>query len=242
MTFWLVLGAALLFGSILVAKLFLSADPRVMAQLVRYLVGSLLVLLSLPLFARGGLTFGLPCLILGLMVISGRLPPGLNPFGASGGLGQSGGRGGQTSSISTATLRMTLNHDTGQMDGEILAGPFASQVLSAMSMEELFRLLDMCRQDDPDAAQLLEAYLQRHRGDELGANWEPGDDSTSGHRASGHMGRDEAFAVLGLEPGVSEEEILGAHRKLMKKFHPDHGGSNYLASKINEAKDLLIGD
>lgn len=242
MTFWLVLGAALLFGSILFAKLFLSADPKVMAQFIRYLVGSLLILLSLPLFARGGPIFGLPCLILGVMVISGRLPPGLNPFGSSGALSQSGKGRGQTSSISAATLRMTLNHDTGQMDGEVLAGPFASQVLSAMNMEELFRLLEMCRQDDPDAAQLLEAYLQRHRGDELGADWEPGDDDAGGHRAAGHMGRDEAFAVLGLEPGESEEEILSAHRRLMKKFHPDQGGSNYLASKINEAKDLLIGD
>jgi hypothetical protein len=178
------------------------------------------------------------------MVIGNWLPPGLNPFGSSSILGRAGKSSGQESSISTATLRMTLNHNTGQMDGEVLAGPFASQVLSAMSIEELFRLLDMCRQNDPDAARLLEAYLQRHRSDELDANWEPDAEGNpgQGNLASGRMGRDEAFAVLGLGPGASKEEILSAHRQLMKKFHPDQGGSNYLASKINEAKDLLIGE
>ena len=56
------------------------------------------------------------------------------------------------------------------------------------------------------------------------------------------MTRDEAFAVLGLKSGASADEIRAAHRRLMKDFHPDKGGSDYLASKINEAKDALIQD
>jgi curved DNA-binding protein CbpA len=56
------------------------------------------------------------------------------------------------------------------------------------------------------------------------------------------MSRDEAFAVLGLKPGASSTDIRTAHRHLMKEYHPDKGGSDYLAAKINQAKDVLLQD
>ena len=73
----------------------------------------------------------------------------------------------------------------------------------------------------------------------------------SGHRQSGPSGSqrpgtesmsvEEALEVLGLQPGASKEEIVAAHKRLMQKIHPDKGGSGYLARRINQAKDVLLG-
>ena len=60
-------------------------------------------------------------------------------------------------------------------------------------------------------------------------------------RASGPMSRAEAYEVLGLKPGADEAAIRAAHRRLMQAAHPDHGGSDWLAARINQARDVLLG-
>jgi hypothetical protein len=146
---------------------------------------------------------------------------------------------GQSSTVETAILRMQLDHDSGDLQGEVLKGRFQGWRLEEMDRRQLEELLDYCRQEDNDSVQLLDSYLQqRFAGEAPFGQQQASGDSGSG---SGDMGRSEALAVLGLAEGATEEDIVAAHRKLMQKIHPDRGGNNYLAAKINQAKDLLLG-
>ncbi len=81
---------------------------------------------------------------------------------------------------------------------------------------------------------LLHLWRQ-YRFTKSGAN-----QSSSRSQASSGISKTEAYRILGLQEGASKEEILAAHRRLMQKNHPDRGGSVYLATKINQAKDLLL--
>lgn len=89
----------------------------------------------------------------------------------------------------------------------------------------------------------MESYLDRLRSDwREAAGAGAGKRSGAGARASGDaMSREEALAILGLAPGADAAAIHKAHRDLMMKLHPDHGGSNYLAAKLNRAKEVLLG-
>jgi hypothetical protein len=151
-----------------------------------------------------------------------------------------GGRSaGSRSEVESGWFRMSLDHDSGAMDGLILKGVHRGRQLGELDEPTLVGMLADCRVDDPESAALLEAYLDRVHPDwrqQQGAA-----DSTAGPATpSAAMTRDEAYRVLGLEAGASENEIRDAHRRLMKKLHPDQGGSSYLAAKINQAKDILL--
>jgi len=160
------------------------------------------------------------------------------PPGARGGGNPSGG--GQTSSIRTRFLEMSLDHASGDMDGLVLEGPWQGRRLSELDLEQLIDLLGLCRGADAQSAAVLDAYLDRTQG----SDWR---EQATGEGAAAPgtgaaMTRDEALSILGLTKGAGEEEIRDAHRRLMQKLHPDRGGSDYLAAKINEAKRLLLGD
>ncbi|QSP94798.1 molecular chaperone DnaJ [Marinobacter salinisoli] len=165
---------------------------------------------------------------------------------ASGDTGQA--KTGRQSQVSSDILEMTLDHDSGTMTGKILKGSMAGRMLADLSESEFLELLRYCRAQDEDSARLLETYLDRRFGD----SWRADDDAGSSGGAEGEASADrgngssnltesEALEILGLEPGASREEIIQAHRRMMQKVHPDHGGSNYLAARINEAKLRLLG-
>jgi hypothetical protein len=145
--------------------------------------------------------------------------------------------GAQQSTVSTSILRMHLDHENGALSGEVIDGPFRDWQLAEMSREQLEELREYCRAQDAESLQLLEGYLEQRFGADQaqsgGAASEP---------ASGGMSRQEALEVLGLKEDADREAVVAAHRKLMQKLHPDRGGSDYLAAKINQAKDLLLQD
>jgi DnaJ-domain-containing protein 1 len=138
---------------------------------------------------------------------------------------------------------MTLDHDTGRMEGTILRGRFAGMRLEELGPADLLVLLRECRAEDEEGARLLEAYLDRVHPewrDELAGERAGGASGGGARSTSGDMSVDEAYAILGLAAGADAEAIKEAHRRLMVKLHPDHGGSDYLATKINRARDVLL--
>jgi DnaJ domain len=162
---------------------------------------------------------------------------------AAGGPGPAGGPtsgGAQVSEIRTRFLRMRLEHGSGVMDGEVLEGPFAGRRLSDLGLDALLRMLELYRDQDGQSAAVLEAYLDRERGPDWRDQDAAGPRQGKAGSASGPLSEAEALAILGLEPGADAEAIRAAHRRLMQKLHPDRGGSDYLAAKINEAKRVLL--
>lgn len=235
---YLILGIALLIAFIFFARWFVDTDPKVIAKAARSGVIVLVVIGALVLLFAGRqalvaiwflLPFVLPLLLWRRIKHRMKAAQGPTP--------------GQQSEITTRFLRMALDHDSGEMDGEVREGPFAGQRLSQLAQLELQALWQDCQADAQSLA-VLEAYLDRTQGPDwreaMGAGAR---DSGAGAAAgAGAMSREEALAVLGLEEGAGAAEIRAAHRRLMQKIHPDHGGSDYLAAKINQAKDLLLGD
>lgn len=236
---FLVLGLAILIALGFVGRWFLNADPRAAAAAVRWIGLGGGVLLGLFLLTRVGTAALFPIVLTTVFLLRRRR--GL--FGARGFAGF-GGRTtpspGQTSEVETATLRMALDHDTGEMQGTVLRGRFEGRDLESMSFGELVQLLAECHANDEQSVSLLETYLDR----EQGPDWREhakGEGGPGGATANAPITKDEAYDVLGLKPGASPEDVKEAHHRLMLKMHPDQGGSTYLASKINQAKDLLLG-
>lgn len=207
-----------------------KADPKILAQVLRPAGGVLAVALAGFLFFRGHLEVAIPLGLFGLGLL------GWGPFAATGWFQRTQKTPGQVSRVRSAFVEMELDHDTGSMRGRILAGKLEGRELDALDLSTLLSLLP---EIDPDSRALLEAYLDRRDPkwrDQVGGDARPGQAPSR----RGPMTEEEAYQVLGVRAGASAEEIGRAHRSLMKKLHPDQGGSNYLAAQINEAKEVLL--
>lgn len=239
---YLILGFCLLVALALMARWFVTVDPRHMVTILKYSLAAILAVVAVFFGVTGRVALAAPAGI-GALMLLGRWPlrrkrrfPGMG--GGWGGHGVNPSAG-QASEVETQWIRMTLDHDSGEMSGEVLKGGFRGRALDDLRFEQLIELLGECQREDQESAALLATYLDRHHAD-----WRDRVDGQSG--AAGGAGRgkmtvEEAYEVLGLAPGAGDDEIREAHRGLMKKLHPDQGGSTYLASKLNEAKDLLLG-
>ena len=149
---------------------------------------------------------------------------------------------GQKSGVRTEALEMVLEHDSGQMEGTCLKGRFAGKPLSSLGRHELLQLLEELRGTDAKGALLMEAYLDRRAPGWRDLRSGPSDreEPRQSRGRRGGMTTNDAYEVLGLKPDAKEAEIRAAHRRLMMRFHPDQGGSTYIAARINEAKEILL--
>jgi hypothetical protein len=207
-------------------------SPQVARNFAQKMAGGAIIGFSGLLALRGQMNIAVPVFLFGagLLGKSAIFPNGF-------GWGQKSA--GQKSRVATSLLAMELDHDTGGMDGEVLNGPARGKRLSQLSDAELAAFHILCGGSRDQSRALLEAWLDRNKG-EWRATWGR-DAGASAPAASGPMSREEASAVLGVKPNATAEEVRAAHRRLMKDFHPDKGGSDYLAAKINAAKDVLLG-
>lgn len=230
------LGAiAALIAALLMGRWMATAQPAVVARSIRY---GLITFVSIAtLFVIWAGRYQLVAMILPFLLPAFLRWRSINRW-------QRNARGptpGQTSAIKTGFLNMALDHDSGALDGEVIAGRFAGRRLGDMALDDLLRLYGECRADEP-SSRILEAYLDRVHG----AAWRTAAEEGQGTNprpsgAGGPMTRDDAYAILGLKAGADAQAIKDAHRRLMAGLHPDRGGSDYLAALINRARDVLLG-
>jgi hypothetical protein len=219
-------------------QMFRAANPAALARAIKIVGG--VVSLAVAAFTgfKGELAVAIPLGIFGAGLL-GWSPFGPSGFGSIGGLFGGGAQRspGQSSRVRSQYLDMNLDHDSGKLSGQIVDGPNAGRSLNEFDLPQLMAIMAGF---DAESVALLESYLDRRfpawRQDAQG-------NGAGGERRAppgGKMTDEEAYQILGLQPGATRDEIGRAHRALMKKLHPDQGGSTYLAARVNEAKDTLL--
>lgn len=236
---YVLLGLSLVVGLGLMGRWLLDTEPRVILRVARWVGLGVLAAAGVFVLVRGRLDW---------LLYAGTV---LLPFAVRwGGVARmirnaaKAARGptpGQSSGVRTRFLAMSLDHDTGRLDGEVLEGRMAGRRLSELTSEECRALREEIA-EDPASAQVLDAWLERAGeatgeggGERAGGGARPNDPG------DGTMTPARALQILGLSEGATEDEIRDAHRRLMMANHPDKGGSSWLAAQINRAKDILLG-
>jgi hypothetical protein len=220
-------------------QMFRAANPAVLARAVKIVGGVVSLAVAAFTGIKGELAVAIPLGLFGAGLL------GWSPFGAPG-FGNIGGlfggfnsqrSPGQASKVRSQFLEMSLDHDSGALNGQIVAGPLAGRSLDEFDLPQLTAMISGF---DAESVALLESYLDRRfpawrhdaQGNAAGGQSRPA--------TNGKMTEEEAYQILGLQPGAGRDDIGRAHRALMKKLHPDQGGPTYLAARVNEAKETLL--
>ena len=238
---YFIIGLALFIGVLLISRWYVNAPPSTLVKVFKWLV--ILLAISIVLFfliigPKLWALWALPVLLPWIMRAraAARMAKNWSRMKADNKTGRTNSE--KISEVETDYLRMYLDHKTGEMNGEVVKGNFSSKTLRNLSQEDLLKLLNEIKEDN-QSVQVLTAYLDRYHAGEWQHHYNSADDVGTTNTT---MTREEAYKILGLENGTSEDAIKEAHHKLMNKNHPDHGGSNFLATKINQAKDVLLSN
>jgi len=231
-------------AGLIALRYILTGDPARVAGTIRFVLGLVLGLLGLLISMRGGFVFGLPVVVYGMFMaargLGWRGMPGLRlpGLGLPGAPPPGQGGSGPSSGVRTRYLDMTLDHHSGAMDVLIRDGAFQGRKLSELSRDEAMSFLREVRLADADSARLVETWLDREYPewrDSGGSSDEPQDGG------SGPMARAEALELLNLTGDPTPDEVREAYKREMKRHHPDQGGSDVAAAKLNQARDVLLG-
>jgi hypothetical protein len=226
----LILGVLALVLGLWALNVITKVDPKIAARVTKASGGLISLGLAVFLGLRGELWVAIPLGTFGLGLL------GWMPFGPAGFSQRTQKSAGQASRVRSSVLEMELDHDSGAMRGRFTAGPHQGQDLDGISVAALAALLPGL---DEESRALLLAYLDRR--DPTWSEHAQGDAAAGRAFApTGKMSDEEAYQILGLQPGAGAEDVARAHRSLMKKLHPDQGGSTYLAARVNEAKEVLL--
>ena len=227
-----IIALVVVFGGMWLIRKFARTTPNQAAGLTKKLAGGAIIVVSGLLALRGLSAYAVPLFAVGLGMLgqSSIFPNGF-PWNRK--------TAGQKSRVVTGILAMELDHDSGTMSGEVLSGPLKGRSLAALNPADLQSLYNFCAAASDQSVSLLEAWLDRSKP-EWRDTWKGNEKARQSGTST--MSGDEALAVLGLKAGATNDDIKNAHRRLMKDFHPDRGGSDYLAAKINQAKDILLHD
>jgi hypothetical protein len=234
--FYLLIGCGIAFLLWLLLRSLADAPPKKIIAGAKIAGAGVGILGALFLLVTGRLW--------SVLALGSAFAPTLMRFFRSWQIGQGGTAQTQTddSSVETRLLRMTLDHATGAMDGLVREGPLRGRRLSELGLDALLELLAQARLDDPDSAPLLEAFLDRAAPDWRGHGGAASGNAPPASNPRGGMTRAEAARLLGVAEDADEATIKAAHRRLMMKVHPDHGGTDELAARLNDAKRALLGD
>lgn len=226
----LLLGLVALVLGLWALNVISKVNPSVGARVAKIAGGLLAIAFAAFIGLRGELGLAIPVGLFGLGLL------GWMPFGLPGS-GRTKKRRGQTSQVRSRYLEMELDHDSGKMRGRVLAGRHKDAALEQLNLETLLGLMS---EVDDESRALLMAYLDRRDSRWRQHAHADADSGRGSATSSGKMSEQEAYQILGLQPGAGPDLIRSAHRTLMKKFHPDQGGTSYLAARINEAKEILL--
>ena len=153
----------------------------------------------------------------------------------------SGPAKGQVSSVNTEFLEMNLNHDTGEMSGLVIKGEKKGYRIETLNLNQLLELIEESK-SDAASIQLLERFLDKYFDENWRETYQSSSDRYENNNdySSDSISRAQALKILGLVEPVTDEQIKEAHRRLILANHPDRGGSTFLATQINKAKDVLL--
>ena len=228
----ILLGVIVLVLGLWAVNSFSKADPKQAARILRAIGGAGALIFAGFLLLRGEIGVAVTVGLFGLGLL-GYVTLWPAALGA-----RTQKSAGQASRVRTDYLEMELDHDSGAMQGRILKGRLAGIALDSLDRAALINLLG---EIDADSRDLLAAYLDRRApGWREHAQGDAGAGSGPRPSSGGKMTEEEAYQILGIQPGASAQDISRAHRTLMKKLHPDQGGTTYLAARVNEAKDVLL--